>query len=94
MRGKTAALEVRPRLELLESKTLLSSFGANLKADTPYVGGYSYVNIRKLFQPWGQMQGKSYRSDSALSLSPQGYPKATMTPLTARKRLGWCAACL
>jgi len=41
MRGKAARLIVRPRLEILESKTLLSSFGVDVKGSDSDLGDHN-----------------------------------------------------
>ena len=67
---------MQPRLELLENRTLLSTFGAVLKAVTATAGDATWVDIRHLFVPWGKFSGTSYSPNPSLPLTSTGYPLA------------------
>jgi hypothetical protein len=42
---------VRPRLEILEGKALLSSLGLDVKGSDPDLGDYTRVDIRNMYYP-------------------------------------------
>ncbi len=75
MARRSCAPKTQPRLELLENRTLLSTIGVNVKGSSPYAGDATWVDVRHLFLPWGQVTSP-YGPNPSLPLTSTGYPLA------------------
>ena len=77
MARRSARPRMQPSLELLENRTLLSTIGVNVKGNSPWAGDATWVDVRHLFLPWGEILGGNYSPDPSLPLTSTGYPLAT-----------------
>ena len=75
MARRSVRPKTQPRLELLENRTLLSTIGVNVKGNSPWAGDATWVDVRHLFLPWGQVTSP-YGPNPSLPLTSTGYPLA------------------
>ncbi|QEH32853.1 hypothetical protein OJF2_13380 [Aquisphaera giovannonii] len=73
MRRSRRAPAVRPSLESMEGRLLLSQTGVNLKQQTNYVNGPVWVDVRDSLRGWTKLDDSGYIT----SLTPRGYPLET-----------------
>ncbi len=72
---RSARPKMHPRLELLENRTLLSTIGVDVKGNSPWAGDATWVDVRHLFLPWGQVTSP-YGPNPSLQVTSTGYPMA------------------
>lgn len=86
MKSSPKRAKAAPRLESLESRTLLSGrtdFGVNLDGNAPWSPSAAWVDVRGSFMAWGEVD-HPWVSDPSIQLTEQGYPltpASTGTPL-------------
>ncbi|QEH36754.1 TAP-like protein [Aquisphaera giovannonii] len=79
MRRRRRALAVRPSLESMEGRLLLSQTGVNVKQQTDYLNAPVWVDVRDSLRGWTNLNDNGYIT----SLTPQGYPLVTARTFTS-----------